>query len=224
MAVCLPKPSVHASPGEKLRYYRQIKQISQEEISRILGYKNIWYITNLEKGFNPIYYEDAVKLAGVLDIDPDDLLTEYTRFCRPGYGERIKRIRYEYRMSQAEFANLVETRRDNLSIWESEHQNIHPEYGRFLHLKMLAEQKGLDFARLIQDSEYCALPGFVDSKNEEKTERNAGYLVVSHSGGGMLRQGTRKGIRRTPANRGMRAHRIVKSLDISEDVCHGLCP
>ena len=74
------------------------------------------------------------------------------------------------------------------------------------------------------DAQYCALPGFVDSKNEEKTERNAGYLVVSHSGGGMLRQGTRKGIRRTPANRGMRAHRIVKSLDISEDVCHGLCP
>ena len=70
----------------------------------------------------------------------------------------------------------------------------------------------------------CALPGFVDSKNEEKTERNAGYLVVSQSGGGMVRQGTRKGIRRTPANRGMRAHRIVKSLDISEDVCHGLCP
>ena len=70
----------------------------------------------------------------------------------------------------------------------------------------------------------CALPGFVDSKNEEKTERNAGYLVVSHSGGGMLRQGTRKGIRRTPANRGMRAHRIVKGLDISEDVCHGMCP
>ena len=70
----------------------------------------------------------------------------------------------------------------------------------------------------------CALPGFVDSKNEEKTERNAGYLVVSHSGGGMLRQGTRKGIRRTPANRGMRTHWVVKGLDISEDVCHGMCP
>ena len=70
----------------------------------------------------------------------------------------------------------------------------------------------------------CALPGFVDSKNEEKTERNAGYLVVSQSGGGMLRQDTREGIRRTPANRGMRAHRIVKGLDISEDVCHGMCP
>ena len=71
---------------------------------------------------------------------------------------------------------------------------------------------------------YCALPGFVDSKNEENSERNAGYLVVSHSVGGMLSQGTRKGIRRTPANRGMRAHWVVKGLDISEDVCHGLCP
>lgn len=75
-----------------------------------------------------------------------------------------------------------------------------------------------------KDLEECALPGFVDSKNEEKTERNAGYLVVSQSGGGMLRQGTRKGIRRTPANRGMRAHWVVKGLDISEDVCHGMCP
>ena len=86
----------------------------------------------------------------------------------------------------------------------------------FTHLMELISSK--------ENIRMCALPGFVDSKNEEKTERNAGYLVVSHSGGGMLRQGTRKGIRRTPANRGMRAHRIVKSLDISEDVCHGLCP
>lgn len=81
-----------------------------------------------------------------------------------------------------------------------------------------------DVHRLTEGIDQCALPGFVDSKNEEKTERNAGYLVVSQSGGGMLRQGTREGIRRTPANRGMRAHRVVKGLDISEDVCHGLCP
>ena len=28
----------------------------------------------------------------------------------------------------------------------------------------------------------------------------------------------------THLNRGMRAHRVVKGLDISEDVCHGMCP
>ena len=88
-------------------------------------------------------------------------------------------------------------------------------------MRTMAFQVSEEFFQRIKD---CALPGFVDSKNEEKTERNAGYLVVSHSGGGMLRQGTRKGIRRTPANRGMRAHWVVKGLDISEDVCHGMCP
>ena len=87
---------------------------------------------------------------------------------------------------------------------------------------MLSEKGYSDLKKAI--TACCALPGFVDSKNEEKTERNAGYLVVSQSGGGMLRQGTRKGIRRTPANRGMRAHWVVKGLDISEDVCHGMCP
>lgn len=92
-----------------------------------------------------------------------------------------------------------------------------------LSQEKLAEKIGVS-RQAITKWENCALPGFVDSKNEEKTERNAGYLVVSHSGGGMLRQGTRKGIRRTPANRGMRAHWVVKGLDISEDVCHGLCP
>ena len=104
-----------------------------------------------------------------------------------------------------------------------------PKYDGAFKKQIVEEmrEKGLSYREIARQYEIrgaCALPGFVDSKNEEKTERNAGYLVVSHSGGGMLRQGTRKGIRRTPANRGMRAHRIVKSLDISEDVCHGLCP
>ena len=96
------------------------------------------------------------------------------------------------------------------------------EGGRTILLR--ADMDALPMPEESGESFSCALPGFVDSKNEEKTERNAGYLVVSHSGGGMLRQGTRKGIRRTPANRGMRAHWVVKGLDISEDVCHGMCP
>ncbi|EHL66048.1 hypothetical protein HMPREF1032_00949 [Subdoligranulum sp. 4_3_54A2FAA] len=115
-------------------------------------------------------------------------------------------------------------------FWPAEIKGIDPEGTLFEKVsgKKLSYDAdveiGKEYYLLKRGYIYCALPGFVDSKNEEKTERNAGYLVVSHSGGGMLRQGTRKGIRRTPANRGMRAHRIVKSLDISEDVCHGLCP
>ena len=98
------------------------------------------------------------------------------------------------------------------------------QHGRYVSIDTSDIGKSARTCGQRRTDERCALPGFVDSKNEEKTERNAGYLVVSQSGGGMLRQGTREGIRRTPANRGMRAHRIVKGLDISEDVCHGMCP
>ncbi len=101
------------------------------------------------------------------------------------------------------------------SNWSLDVDDWREDYKEFLEANELDDDP---------NDEQCALPGFVDSKNEEKTERNAGYLVVSQSGGGMLRQDTREGIRRTPANRGMRAHRIVKGLDISEDVCHGMCP
>ena len=44
--------------------------------------------------------------------------------------------------------------------------------------KQLAEKMDR-MEQKIDKTQDCALPGFVDSKNEEKTERNAGYLVVS---------------------------------------------
>ncbi|WP_155991560.1 hypothetical protein [Oribacterium sp. FC2011] len=46
-----------------------------------------WGIVNIEKGFNPIYYKDAVAFGKTLGIDPDVLLNEYTMFCKPGYGK-----------------------------------------------------------------------------------------------------------------------------------------
>ena len=121
-------------------------------------------------------------------------------------GAELKRLTVDYKPPKSfDAARLVLLEKSN---------EKYPEYTDRTMTLYLAPRQTID----------CALPGFVDSKNEEKTERNAGYLVVSHSGGGMLRQGTRKCIRRTPANRGMRAHWVVKGLDISEDVCHGMCP
>lgn len=118
--------------------------------------------------------------------------------------------------------------KESFERWYASQTDYRTVEDQELDADIMASTYGLpEMARMLgvhRQTIYCALPGFVDSKNEEKTERNAGYLVVSQSGGGMLRQGTREGIRRTPANRGMRAHRIVKGLDISEDVCHGMCP
>ncbi len=141
-------------------------------------------------------------------------------------GQRIKAAREAKGLTQEGLAALVDLSPTHVSVIERglKIPNLDSFVAIANALGVSADSLLIDVVDHATESAACALPGFVDSKNEEKTERNAGYLVVSHSGGGMLRQGTRKGIRRTPANRGMRAHRIVKSLDISEDVCHGLCP
>lgn len=78
-----------------------------------------WGIVNIEKGFNPIYYKDAVAFGKTLGIDPDVLLNEYTRFCKPGYGKRIKTIRNLYGVSQYDFAEMLGADRSTVSVWEA---------------------------------------------------------------------------------------------------------
>ena len=155
------------------------------------------------KGWQELYLH-PMNFSGIIEMDEipaiQELLKDAKSFCCYGFDcyERY------WDITDEEYLAQLETKREEIT-----HEILE---------RCRTKRKNLYITGP------CALPGFVDSKNEEKTERNAGYLVVSHSGGGMLRQGTRKGIRRTPANRGMRAHWVVKGLDISEDVCHGMCP
>ena len=70
------------TPGEKLKYYRIAKGMSQEELGEKVG-RSKWGIVNFEKGFNNIHYEDALKFAEILDIDAEELIDEYSAFCSP---------------------------------------------------------------------------------------------------------------------------------------------
>ena len=73
-------------------YHRVNRGISHQELADKLGYKRAYGIVDLERGFNPIHYKDAVKLGEILNISPDELLNEHTRFCKPGYGICIAKI------------------------------------------------------------------------------------------------------------------------------------
>ena len=105
-----------------------------------------WGIINLEKGLNPIYHETAVKLGEILQVDPTDFMDEYTLFCKPGYGLRIKKIRALYGLTQIQFAELAGTgfTRNKVSIWEAEVYHHHPNRDAYQRLKALAAAKGVD--------------------------------------------------------------------------------
>ena len=103
------------------------------------------YINNFEKGFNPIYYSDAVRFGDILSVDPEVFLDDYTRFCRKGYGRKIRRVRSAYGLSQSGFAELLGTTRCTESLWEVEYQDHHPKREMYHKLMKLAAEKGVDF-------------------------------------------------------------------------------
>lgn len=86
-------------------------------------------------------------------VDPERFLDEYTRFCKPGYGERITRIRYEYEMTQFEFAELLGVDRPSLSVWEAEIYNRRPNRDNYKVLKRLAADKKIDIIKQIDHPE-----------------------------------------------------------------------
>ena len=104
-----------SEPGQRLRYERVIRNFTANQLGTMAG-QSEGYIINLEKGFNSIYYEDAIVLGNILEIEPEVLLDEYTLFCKPGYGDRIRRIRNAFGLSQTAFANILGTCRSTVSI------------------------------------------------------------------------------------------------------------
>ncbi len=71
-----------SEPGQRLRYERVIRNFTANQLGTMAG-QSEGYIINLEKGFNSIYYEDAIVLGNILEIEPEVLLDEYTLFCKP---------------------------------------------------------------------------------------------------------------------------------------------
>ncbi len=80
-----------------------------------------------------------------MNLDPEELLDEYTRFCKPGYGKKIKKIRAAYSVSQREFAEHVGVSRSTVSIWEAEIKDSHPNRDTYRKLMEMAAEKGVDF-------------------------------------------------------------------------------
>lgn len=116
--------------------------LSQKELADAIGITSCG-VANYEKGFNDIFYDDAVKFAEVLNVTPELLLDDYGWFCKTGYGLCIKKIREAYHLSQTKFAELLGVSRHAVSIWEIEYKNHHPNRMIYEKLKCLAKKKGV---------------------------------------------------------------------------------
>lgn len=96
-------------------------------------------IHNFETQFVELTAQQAERLASILDIDVNLLLDDYIKFTDAGYGQRIKEIRAEMKMSQSTFAKKLGVSRCTVSIWEIEYENHRPS--RQMYEKMMKCRK-----------------------------------------------------------------------------------
>ena len=145
-------PDDDARPGIKLEFIRRQKGISRKELADKLEIAP-GALFNLENGFNPIHFDDALKLGNALDVDPDIFIDESARFCAQGYGEKIRIIRRACNATQEEFSKMLGVTRSTLSCWEAEIGDYHPSSVFYYKLKEIAEEKDIDINRLNSEPE-----------------------------------------------------------------------
>ncbi|WP_316630198.1 helix-turn-helix domain-containing protein [uncultured Ruminococcus sp.] len=98
-----------------------------------------------------LYYESASVIADALNIKSSLLLDEYTEFCKPGYGKRIRTIRIQSGLTQEQFSERLGFTRSNESTWEDELNNRRPNRESYRQIQKMAIEAGLDVKKLIDD-------------------------------------------------------------------------
>ena len=116
--VCVnPLGEVPSTPGEKIRYYRQMKGISQKKLAADAGvfYTTILRYENLQA---PVTLEACSHIAPVLGIETALLYDDYLYFISGRYWDKIREIRQNLCLSQREFAKELGITSKTVFKWE----------------------------------------------------------------------------------------------------------
>lgn len=62
--------------GQKIRYYRNKKGMSQDQLAKLMNYCNRTAISKIERGENDVGFSEVPKWAKALGVSPLDLMPE----------------------------------------------------------------------------------------------------------------------------------------------------
>ena len=124
--------------------------MTREQLSAATGIP-VGKIQDYECNNIALHYESASIIAYALNIKSSLLLDEYTEFCKPGYGKRIRTIRIQSNLTQEQFSERLGFTRSNESTWEDELNNRRPSRESYRQIKKMAIEVGLDVRKLIDD-------------------------------------------------------------------------
>ena len=106
-----------APPHEQLRYYRNFRGLLGKELAALIGVNHAT-IVNYENLKSPFDYNNAIKIAEVLQIEKELLFDDFNKFIDYPYHQKLKEVRTELHLTQVEFAAFSGINRSTLSAWE----------------------------------------------------------------------------------------------------------
>lgn len=106
-------PEALTATADKLRYYRHVNGLEQQEVAAYVGLHRGTYAGYETLGVRDYYPLDKLSaLAGLFDVPLEYLLDDYNAFLYKGQGRQVRALRGRMGLSRREFA-------DRLGVWPS---------------------------------------------------------------------------------------------------------
>ncbi len=106
------------STADKLKWCRHSLGLMQKEVAEYAGIYRSTYASYEEIGRDYYPIEIIQKIAGLFGVDVADLLDEYNSFLYRGQGKQIREHRKMRKMTQTEFAKMLDVPVGTLKEWE----------------------------------------------------------------------------------------------------------
>lgn len=105
--------------GSRIKYYRLLNNLTQEELAAKSGLDRV---TIIRYENNQVDHSVDIlnQIAAVLGIIPSIIYDDYLKFISSDYGRKIKHMRMRLGISQKHLGNLLGVHRKTISKWESE--------------------------------------------------------------------------------------------------------
>ena len=119
-----PEPDKLDTVSDKLKYYRFQHGLLQKDVADFIGVDRSTYLRYEENILDSYPLDKLSKAAELFKVDVTELLDEYNLFIFNGQGRQIKELRKSMKLTQSEFAKVINSNSGNVKSWEQDKVRI----------------------------------------------------------------------------------------------------
>ena len=114
-------PEALETTADKLRYYRHVRGLEQQEVAVYIGLYRGTYAGYETPGARDYYPVDKLTaLAELFNVPLEYLLDDYNRFLYKGQGRQVQALRERMGLSRRELADRLDIWPSTVRDWETE--------------------------------------------------------------------------------------------------------